>query len=220
MQEPINQFNMKAKALLFDVDGTILPFDGVIKHLQDACRHFNVRVLTKNEILKYAIGYKITESIPVLIPETKKFIKKFSKYYRDQYNSDVKNIKPFPYLKEIFDWIKKKKMKIGIVTTKTSLQSRITLEYYKLPYNVIIGNDNVKKRKPHPEPVLKACKKLKVRPEECIFFGDHPFDMQSAKSAGCFAVGVLTGWGNKTNLKRAGADIIIKDLRSLKKLLK
>ena len=220
MQEPINQFNMRPKAILFDVDGTILPFDGVVKHLQDACRHFNVRVLTKKEILKYAIGYKITESVPVLIPETRKFIKKFANYYRDQYNSDVKNIKPFPYLKEIFDWIKKKKIKIGIVTTKTSLQSRITLEYYKLPYDVIIGNDNVKKRKPHPEPVLKACRILKVNPEECIFFGDHPFDMQAAKAADCTAVGVLTGWGNETNLKKAGADIIIKDLRSLKKLLK
>jgi HAD superfamily hydrolase (TIGR01549 family) len=202
MQKPINQFNMRPKAMLFDVDGTILPFDGVVKHLQDACRHFNVRVLTKKEILKYAIGYKITESVPVLIPETRKFIKKFSDYYRDEYNKDVK------------------KIKIGIVTTKTSLQSKITLENYKLPYDVIIGNDNVKKRKPNPEPVLKACRILKVRPENCIFSGDHPFDMQAAKAAGCFAVGVLAGWGNKTNLKKSGADIIIKDLRRLKKLLK
>ena len=211
---------MKPKAMLFDVDGTILPFDGVVKHLQDACRHFNVRVLTKKEIIRYAIGYKITESVPVLIPETKKFIKKFDNYYKTEYNSDVKNIKPFPYVRGVFNWVRKRKIKIGIVTTKTSLQSRITLKYYKLPYDVIIGNDNVKRRKPHPEPVLKACRKLKVKPEDCIFFGDHPFDMQAAKAAGCTAVGVLAGWGNRTNLKEAGADIIIKDLRSLKKLLK
>ena len=89
-----------------------------------------------------------------------------------------------------------------------------------MPYDIIIGNDNVKKRKPHPEPVLKACRIMKVRPEDCIFFGDHPFDMQAAKAAGCVAVGVLTGWGNKTNLKKAGADFTVKDLRSLKKLLK
>jgi phosphoglycolate phosphatase-like HAD superfamily hydrolase len=41
----------------------------------------------------------------------------------------------------------------------------------------------------------------------------------AAKSAGCYAIGVLTGWGNEKNLKDAGADYIIKDLRGLIKLI-
>jgi len=77
-EEPINQFNMKVKAVFFDIDGTILPFDGIIYHSQKTCKHFKVRVLTKKEIIKYTIGYKITESIPRLLPETKKFIKQFA----------------------------------------------------------------------------------------------------------------------------------------------
>jgi phosphoglycolate phosphatase-like HAD superfamily hydrolase len=43
--------------------------------------------------------------------------------------------------------------------------------------------------------------------------------MLSAKGAGCFAIGVLTGWGNRYNLKKTGADHIIKDLRGLKELI-
>jgi len=211
---------MKPKAVLFDVDGTILPFDGIIFHLQKACRHFKVRVPPKKELLNKTVGYKITEGIPNLVPETKKFIKEFEEYYHKNYNNDVKAIKPFPYVRQVLEWIKKRGIKIGIVTTKGSSQARTTLEYYKLPYDVLIGCDNVKKRKPNPEPVVKACRLLKVKPEECIFFGDHPFDMQAAKSAGCTAVGVLTGWGKRNNLKKAGADFIIKDLRSLKILLK
>ena len=211
---------MKVKAVFFDIDGTILPFDGIVRHLQEACRHFNVRVLTRREIIKYTIGYKIIESIPKLIPETKKFIKEFKRYYSKNYMRDVKSIKPFPYVKNVFKWIKKRKIKIGIITTKENRKGRVTLDYYKLPYDVIVGSDDVKERKPSPEPVLKACKILKVKPEECIFFGDHPFDMMTAKAAGCTAVGVLVGWGNKTNLKKAGADFIIKDLRSLRKIVK
>jgi len=210
---------MKPKTIFFDVDGTILPFDGIIYHLQKACKHFKVRVLTKKEIIKYTVGYKVSESIPKVLPETKKFVKEFTDYYRTNYIKDVKSMKPFPFVKNIFKWIKKKKIKIGIVTTKTNAQAKATLNSFKIPYDLIIGHDNVKKRKPNPEPVFKACKILKVKPEECIFFGDHPFDMRAAKSAGCIAIGVLTGWGNRNNLKKAGADFIIKDLRGLKKLI-
>jgi HAD superfamily hydrolase (TIGR01509 family) len=210
---------MKPKAVLFDVDGTILPFDGIIKHIQKTSRHFKVRVPSKKELLKYTVGYSLKESIPKLIPETRKIIDEFRDYYRKSYNADVASIKPFPYVKRVFDFIKKRKIKIGIVTTKRRIQARVTLNYYKLPYDVIIGFDDVKKRKPDPEPVLKACRLLRVNPEDCIFFGDHPFDMQAAKSAGCTAVGVLTGWGKKSNLKNSGANFIIKDLRDLKKFV-
>jgi phosphoglycolate phosphatase-like HAD superfamily hydrolase len=210
---------MKPKAIFFDVDGTILPFEGVIDKLQDACRHFKVRVLTKKEILNYTIGYSIVESIPKLIPETKKFINEFSEYYKNIYNKDVRSIKPFYYVKKVFKWVEKSKIKIGIVTTKSRGQAEVTLKYYKLHYDVLIGRDDVKKRKPNPEPIFKACKILKLNPKDSIFVGDHPFDMQAAKSAGCLPVGVLTGWGNRKNLKNAGAKYLIKDLRGLKKII-
>lgn len=210
---------MRPKAIFFDVDGTILPFEGIVRHLQNACRHFKVRVVTKKEVMGNAIGYTIKESMPKLVPETKKFINKFSDYYRNIYNKDVKSIKPFPTVKKVFTWIKKRKIKIGIVTTKTRIQAEVTLNYYKLPHDVVIGHDDVKKRKPNPEPVLKACKLLRVKPKDCIFVGDHPFDMIASRKAGCLPIGVLTGWGNRKNLKNAGADYVIKDLRGLKKLI-
>jgi HAD superfamily hydrolase (TIGR01509 family) len=210
---------MKPKAIFFDIDGTILPFEGVIRKLQETCKHFGTRILTKKEIMERTIGYKIEESIPKLMPETKKFIKEFADYYRKIYNVDVKSIKPFPYAKGVFKFIKKNKIKIGIITTKSRIQAEVTLKHYKLPYDTLVGGNDVKKRKPDPEPVLKACENLKIRPKDCIFVGDHPFDMQAAKSAGCLAAGVLTGWGNRKNLKKAGADYIIKDLSFLKKLI-
>jgi len=210
---------MRPKAIFFDIDGTILPFEGVIRKLQETCKHFGVRVLTKREILKYTIGYKLTESIPKLLPETKNFIDEFSEYYRCIYNKDAKSIKPFPYVKRIFRWIKKRRIKLGIITTKTGTQAETTLKYYKLPYDTLISGDDVKKTKPDSEPVIKACSRLKVNPENCFFIGDHPFDMLASKSAGCKAIGVLTGWGNRKNLKDAGADYIIKDLRDLKNLI-
>ncbi len=211
---------MKILAVLSDVDGTIIPLDSVVKCLKDTCKHFKVRILTKKEIMEKTIGYKLTESIPLLIPETKGFIKEFTKYYEKLYVKEYKKYaKPFSYVKPTFKILKRKKIKVGIVTTKKHSEAKAILDGYKIPYDIIVGNDDVKKRKPDPEPVFKACKLLKVKPKNCIFVGDHPFDMKAAKSAGCIAIGTLTGWGKKLDLKKAGADFIIKNLKDLDKLI-
>jgi len=211
---------MKIKAIFFDIDGTLIPLDGVIECLQDTCRYFKTIVPTKRELMRYVIGYKITEIMPSIIPETRDYIEEFTQYFKNLY---VKNYKKyselFPYVKDILSFIKKRKIKIGIITTKKRDEAKVILKGYELFYDILVSQDDVKKRKPDPEPVLKACYELRLKPEDCIFVGDHPFDMIAAKHAGCLAVGVLTGWGKKHNLKNAGADFVVKDLRSLKKLI-
>jgi phosphoglycolate phosphatase-like HAD superfamily hydrolase len=210
---------MKTKAVLFDIDGTILPFDGIVLNLQKTCRHFGVRVITESEVIKKTVGYTIEEGVPRIIPEVAPIIKEFAEYYREIYNKDVRSIKPFPETKGIFSWILKKDMKIGIVTTKSGFQARTTFDFYKLPYGTIVGCEDVRKVKPDSEPVVKACKRLRVKPEDCIFVGDHPFDMQASIAAGCVPVGTLTGWGNRKNLKAAGAKYLIENLSDLKDII-
>ena len=211
---------MKTKAIFFDIDGTLIPLDGVIECLQDTCRHFKTIVPTKRELMKYVIGYKITEIMPSIIPETRAYIEEFTEYFKNLYVKNYKKYsKLFPYVDDVFKFIKNKEIKIGIITTKKRDEAKIILKGYKLVYDVLVSQDDVKNRKPDPEPVLKACYELRLKPGNCIFVGDHPFDMISAKHAGCLAIGVLTGWGKNRNLKNAGADFVIKDLRSLKKLI-
>jgi len=212
---------MKPKAIFFDVDGTIIPLKVVVRNFQETCKHFNLRVLSGKEILSNTIGLKLTEAIRITLPEAIPIEKEFIEYFED---NQIKNFKKYskllPYVNSSFKKIKKRKIKIGIVTTKRRREALAILKGYKLPYDTLVGNDDVKNRKPHPEPVFKACKKLKVKPKNCVFVGDTSFDMGAAKSAGCLAVGVLTGGGNRKNLKNSGADYIIKDLRGLIKLLR
>lgn len=209
---------MKPKAIFFDIDGTIIPLDVVVKTFQNCCKHFNVKILTKKEIMKRTIGYKLFEVLPKLLPGVDH--KEFKKYFE---KTQIKNFKKYskilPFVKTTFNFISKKGIKIGIITTKSGSEALAILKGYDLPYDTLVAGNDVKKRKPDPESVLKACKNIKVKPKDCIFVGDHPFDMKAAKSAGCSAIGVLTGWGNRKNLKKAGAKYLIKDLKVLKKLI-
>ncbi|MFH1473526.1 MAG: HAD family hydrolase [Candidatus Aenigmatarchaeota archaeon] len=212
---------MKLKAVFFDVDGTIIPLDVVVKAFKETSEHFNIKPPKDKKLLKDIKGLKLIEAIRKAIPEARPIEKEFAAYFE---KIQIKNFKKYsrllPYVKTTFREIKKKKIKIGIVTTKLRSEALAVVRGYKLPFDVLIGNDDVKRRKPHPEPVFKACKKLRVKPQECIFVGDTDFDMQAARSAGCVAVGVLTGHGKRNNLKKSGANFIIKDLRELRKLIK
>ncbi len=211
---------MRPKAIFFDVDGTMISLDVAIKTFQDTCRHFKIGVLANEKLLKKAIGYRLSETIENIIPEAVPIVKDFMKYFEEK---QIENIKKhstlLPFVKLTIDFLYKSGIKIGIVTTKKRSEALAVLERFKLHYNTLVAGDDVRNRKPHPEPILKACENLELNPRYCVFVGDHPFDMQAAVAAGCLPIGVLTGWGNTKNLKDAGAKYIIKNLKELIKLI-
>ncbi|MCD4738271.1 MAG: HAD-IA family hydrolase, partial [Anaerolineae bacterium] len=63
--------------------------------------------------------------------------------------------------------------------------------------------------KPHAEPVLYAAHELGLSPAQCVLVGDTPVDILSAKRAGAWRVGVLCGFGERPELERCGANLIL-----------
>jgi len=211
---------MKPKAIFFDVDGTIISLKVAVRTFQETSKRFGIKPLSSRILLEDAIGYSLHETISKMILDAIPIEKEFGKYFEEL---QIKNFKKYggllPFVKSTIDFIHDKGIRIGIVTTKKRNEALAILNGYRLHYNALVGGDEVRSRKPSPESVLKCCEEVETNPRFCVFVGDHPFDMQAAKSAGCKAIGVLTGWGNEKNLKDAGADYIIKDLRALKKLI-
>jgi phosphoglycolate phosphatase-like HAD superfamily hydrolase len=54
-----------------------------------------------------------------------------------------------------------------------------------------------------------------VKPEECLMIGDTTVDMRAGKSAGAQTAGVLCGFGEKEELLRFGADVILETTSEL-----
>jgi beta-phosphoglucomutase-like phosphatase (HAD superfamily) len=63
--------------------------------------------------------------------------------------------------------------------------------------------------KPHPEPVRYAAARLGVPVEACLVVGDTPVDIKAARRAGAWACGVLCGFGEREELERAGAHLVL-----------
>jgi phosphoglycolate phosphatase len=58
---------------------------------------------------------------------------------------------------------------------------------------VLIGGDSTPFAKPHPEPLLEACRRLQADPTTCAYVGDDLRDIQAGRAAGMATL--AAGWG-------------------------
>jgi N-acetyl-D-muramate 6-phosphate phosphatase len=73
--------------------------------------------------------------------------------------------------------------------------------------------------KPYPDPIYWAAQKMGVKAENCLMIGDTSVDMRAGKTAGAQTVGVLCGFGERPELERTGADLILESTRELVMIL-
>jgi HAD superfamily hydrolase (TIGR01509 family) len=62
-------------------------------------------------------------------------------------------------------------------------------------------------RKPHPQPLLVALGRLEVAAAESVYVGDSPEDVEMARAASVFTVGIPGGFPNREALARARPDL-------------
>lgn len=98
---------------------------------------------------------------------------------------------------------------LGIVTSRSRAESQAFLAQAGLTdvVSALISRDDARYLKPHPLPIRLAAKQLAVPPEQCVMVGDTGVDVRAAKAAGALAVGVLCGFGEPDDL--TAADLVL-----------
>ena len=101
---------------------------------------------------------------------------------------------------------------MAVVSARDEGGTRAFLDHFNLTryFDVIVTALTAEHTKPYPDPILFAAQKMGVAPESCLMIGDTTVDMCAGKSAGAQTVGVLCGFGEEDELKRSGADAILK----------
>jgi phosphoglycolate phosphatase len=101
-------------------------------------------------------------------------------------------------------------------TTKGTPAARAILEQFGLLgyFDHVQGTDGFP-HKPAPDVVLRAIQAFGARPEDCLFIGDSPLDMEAGRRAGVKTCAVRYGYGNPDDLARWTPDYWISDLREL-----
>ena len=81
-------------------------------------------------------------------------------------------------------------------------------------FDAIVTFDDVRNRKPHPEPYNKITAVLNIAQSRSVAIEDSKSGIESATSAGCYCIGLKTLYNHEKNL--TGADHIINSLLEIK----
>jgi phosphoglycolate phosphatase len=106
---------------------------------------------------------------------------------------------------------------LALVTSRGQRNVDAFLDQFELrPYfKAIVSALAAEHIKPHPAPVRKAAELLGVPVEHCLMTGDTTLDIQAGRRAGAQTAGVLCGFGERYELERAGADLILETTADL-----
>ncbi len=98
---------------------------------------------------------------------------------------------------------------LGVVTSRNRSESTAFLTQYGLTgiISVLISRDDSPRLKPHPMSVRLAVAALGVSAEQCVLVGDTEVDVRAAKAAGVSSIGVLCGLGELSDLD--SADLVL-----------
>ncbi len=86
-------------------------------------------------------------------------------------------------------------------------------------FEVIITALSAPHTKPYPHPLRLAAQRMGVPPEACLMIGDTTVDIRAGRVAGAQTVGVLCGFGEEGELRRAGADLLLASTAELDRVL-
>jgi HAD superfamily hydrolase (TIGR01509 family) len=110
---------------------------------------------------------------------------------------------------------------LAIVTARSKRTAQRFLDQFGLSgwFACVASDQTCRHTKPYPDPVLWAAAQMGVAPEHCLMTGDTSVDIRAGKAAGAQTAGVLCGFGQEGELRRAGADVILRSTADLVEIL-
>lgn len=185
----------KIKAVIFDKDGVLLDsLDVCYKAFSDMIQHFDLNEISKEEFIRDFWGKRSGYNKERLRKNklSSRCGKRISEYYYMRKDELQENIKLYPLVNDVLIRLKSS-YKIALVTnTEKTRAISILRSFGILDYFDLIVGGECTSPKPSPEPILKACSDMKLKPSDVLFIGDTKTDIDAGKSAGCNVAIVAT----------------------------
>ena len=200
---------MNIKAVIWDLDGTLLDTLGDLAASTNAALQKNgLPQRTVDEVRGFVgngIGKLIERAVPADCPpeETKRVLEDFVAHYA-QHSRDT--TRPYDGVLPMLDALIAQGVKLGIVSNKIDFAVReLSAAYFGERMQVAVGDDPSRLRKPAPDSVLEAMRRLGVTREETVYVGDSDVDVATARNAGVTCCAVSWGFRSEACLREAGA---------------
>ena len=177
------------KAVLFDLDGVLIDsYSGWFRLFNDALKHFGFQQITERTFRKHW-GQSTEEDIRIFMPG--KTVDQVRTYFQEYFPQYLFFLKVNPMAIRTLHALSELGLKLACVTNSHRKIVLETLNIHQLAgyFEVILTADDVKKPKPAPDILSKACRLLGVESNQALFIGDTLTDKKAGHRAGVFFVG-------------------------------
>lgn len=208
------------KLVIFDLDGTLLnTIEDLSKASNEALKAFGYPQHSVAACKRF-VGSGIYKLVARSLPEEKRDPEHILavKAVFDQYYSthSQEKTKPYPGILSLLETLQQRGIKCGVVTNKTDDYAKVLIaHYFGERVNRVIGQREGIPTKPDPYSVQEMMAAFKVKREACLYVGDSEVDIETARAAGIYSIGVLWGFRSEEVLLGAGADRIVADTEEL-----
>lgn len=192
------------KAVLFDVDGTLVDSMGVfVNGLGDAYERYLGQRPSRETLLSLC-GIPLRRQLQMFQdePPSPDKLEEMVAYAIDRYGVHEDLERTFSESVESLRVCHRAGFRTALVTSKNSLElSRFLRRFVAADaIHASVCASDVHQPKPHPESALLACSRLGVEPREAVMIGDSIFDIQCARDAGVTPVAVGFGASDRSTL--------------------
>lgn len=207
------------QAILFDLDGTLVDTAPDLAQATNALRHHHGLAPLPFEVIRGQVsnGGSALVTLALGLEASSDEHSQAREFLLDAYEQAVAvHSRVFSPLDV---WLKGwhgDQRSWGIVTNKPRRYTLPLLEALALQPGALLCADDLSVKKPAPEPLWEAARRLGVAPEQCWYIGDHVRDMQAAAAAGMTAVAVGYGYiSEEDNYQQWPADLWFEECQQL-----
>jgi phosphoglycolate phosphatase len=206
---------MRAEAVIFDFDGTLVHLNIDFKLMRQEVERLLAEYDLNPAPLKGLLILEMIDEATRLLSrhdplKGQELYDRAHELVTEHEIRAARNGKVFPGVIEMFGVLKKRGMRIGVITRNCETAVKMVFPDIERFCHVFIPRDSISRVKPHRDHLSMALKEMAVsRPDRCLMVGDHTLDIEGGRRMAMKTVGVLTGSAGRNEFLEAGADLVL-----------